>query len=99
MKKIKFEIDLLSKNYIQSKRQIIEHEAEIMRVNKERLKALKRVVDHIEHVAESLDDKEKLIIKNEVINGKKGKWYLEYFSKPTYYRIRYKAYHNFLRCL
>ena len=35
----------------------------------------------------------------EVIEQENGHWYLEYFSTPSYYRHRRKAYKEFLRCL
>ncbi|MBO4919202.1 MAG: hypothetical protein J5365_03500 [Erysipelotrichaceae bacterium] len=97
--KDKFEIELLSRNYINSKRIIKETEEDIIHCSYERLKAYRRIVSHIENVAECLGEKERLIIQKEVIEGKSGKWYLEYFSAPSYYRHRRKAYSEFLRCL
>ena len=46
-----------------------------------------------------MEEKEKIIIENEVLRGKKGKWYKEMMSAPSYYRYRNSAYDNFLRCL
>ena len=97
--KYKFEIELLSRNYINSKRIIKETEEDIIHTSYERLKAYRRIVSHIENVAETLGEKERLIIQKEVIEGRSGKWYLEYFSAPSYYRHRRKAYSEFLRCL
>ena len=48
---------------------------------------------------ELLDEKERFIIQKEVIEGETGTWYLDYFSMPSYYRHRKKAYAEFLRCL
>ena len=99
MNKEKFEIELLSRNYLNSKRIIKETEEDIIHTSYERLKAYRRIVSHIENVTESLGEKERLIIQKEVIEGRSGKWYLEYFSAPSYYRHRRKAYSEFLRCL
>ena len=97
--KDKFEIELLSRNYLNSKRIIKETEEDIIHTSYERLKAYRRIVSHIENVAEGLGEKERLIIQKEVLEGRSGKWYLEYFSAPSYYRHRRKAYSEFLRCL
>ena len=99
MNKEKFEIELLSRNYLNSKRIIKETEEDIIHTSYERLKAYRRIVSHIENIAEGLGEKERLIIQKEVIEGRSGKWYLEYFSAPSYYRHRRKAYSEFLRCL
>ena len=99
MNKQKFEIELLSRNYLNSKRIIRETEEDIIHTSYEKLKAYRRIVSHIENVAEGLGEKERLIIQKEVIEGRSGKWYLEYFSAPSYYRHRRKAYSEFLRCL
>ena len=99
MNKQKFEIELLSRNYLNSKRIIRETEEDIIHTSYEKLKAYRRIVSHIENVAEGLGEKERLIIQKEVIEGRSGKWYLEYFSAPSYYRHRRKAYTEFLRCL
>lgn len=97
--KERLEISLISKSYINNKRIIRESEENIIRRNYEDLRVCHRIVDHIESVANTLDEKERLIIENEVMNGQSGKWYTSYFSAPTYYRQRRKAYKSFLRCL
>ncbi len=97
--KERLEISLISKSYINNKRIIRESEENIIKRNYEDLRVCHRIVDHIESVTSTLDEKERLIIENEVINGQSGKWYTEYFSAPTYYRQRRKAYKSFLRCL
>ena len=55
------------------------------------------VVSHTESVVESLKDKDRFIIYNEVILGKRGDWYREYLSPATYYRHRKTAYQAFIR--
>lgn len=98
-KKQKFEIELLSKHYLQSKRMLREHEDNVIRCHHEKLRVLNKVVNHIEYVVESLEEPDRFIIQKEVIEGKRGKWYLEYLSSPSYYRHRSRAYEEFLRCL
>ncbi len=95
----KFEIALLSANYLNSKRIIREYEEDIIDLSADRLEIHHRIVHHIEYVVSILDDKEKLIIENEVLRGKKGKWYTGMMTSPSYYRYQRKAYKNFLRCL
>ena len=97
--KTRFEIALLSENYLKSKRIISEYEENIIDLNSNRLAIHHRIVYHIEYVVESLYDKEKIIIENEVLRGKRGKWYKGIMSSPSYYRYRKSAYQNFLRCL
>ena len=97
--KTRFEIALLSENYLKSKRIISEYEENIIDLNSDRLAIHHRIVHHIEYVVESLYDKEKIIIENEVLRGKRGKWYKGIMSSPSYYRYRKSAYQNFLRRL
>ena len=47
MNKEKFEIELLSRNYLNSKRIIKETEEDIIHTSYERLKAYRRIVSHI----------------------------------------------------
>lgn len=98
-KRQKFEIEMLSRNYIDSKRRLRDHEYQAVNYSSDRVRLFRRIVTHIEDVIETLPEKERIIIENEVMNGKSGEWYLEYFSAPSYYRHRAKAYDNFLRCL
>ena len=92
-------INLLSKSYILHKRKIREAEMQIVARNYDELRVAHKICDHIENVVNELDDKEKLIIESEVIKGKTGRWYDEYFSAPSYYRIRKRAYSIFLNSL
>lgn len=95
----RFEIEILSKNYIESKRKLKEHDGNIARYSNNKVRAYKRIVTHIEDVAKLLPEKHRIIIENEVILGKKGTWYLEFFSASSYYRHRKGAYNDFLSCL
>ena len=95
----KYEIALLSTNYLNSKRIINEYEDNIIDLSADRLEIHHRIVHHIEYVVSMMYDKEKIIIENEVLRGMRGKWYKGIMSSPSYYRYRKKAYQNFLRCL
>ena len=97
--KKRYEIELLSKNYIESKRKLREYDDNVVRYSTNKVKAYRRIVSHIEEVVRMLPDKERIIIENEVIYGQTGTWYLEYFSSSSYYRHRKVAYSNFLNCL
>ena len=99
IKKNRFEVQLLSRHYVQSKRIVTEAEQCIKRCPTHRLISHRNIVSHIEYVVDCLEERDKFIIYNEVVLGKNGKWYLEYFSAPTYYRNRDKAYAQFLACL
>ena len=98
-KNYRFEIELLSKNYIESKRRLKDHDERIVNYSINKIKAYRRIVSHIEDVVRILPEKERIIIENEVIHGKNGTWYLEYFSASSYYRHRKSAYSNFLNYL
>ena len=95
----KADIEILSKEYIKRKRMIREMEDNIIQYNRRNMESCYRIVLHIEYVVENLDDIDKLIIKNELLEGKTGEWYLSYFSPTCYYHRREKAYENFLHCL
>jgi len=99
LNKDRFEIELLSKSYRNSKRILKEVEAQLFHLDRMRMNDHQRIVMHIENVIESLDERERFILEKEVLEGKTGNWYLEYFSMPSYYRLRRKAYSEFLRCL
>jgi len=98
-KQQKFIIEILSKNYIHSKRIIKESEENIIQCDPEKLRTCYRIVSHIDNVTECLGEREKFIIQKEVMEGRTGKWYMEFLSAPSYYRHRSKAYEDFLHCL
>ena len=90
-------IDLYNKSYHYHKRVLLEHENGIINYDNYRINASRKVVKHIETVANDFTGKYKLIVDNEIIGNKKGsKWYMEYFSVPSYYRARKIAYQMFI---
>lgn len=54
------------------------------------------VIDRILYL---MDDNLALIIRNDYLSQRESKWYLRYFSKSTYYRLREKAVSEFVRCV
>ncbi|MBO4359129.1 MAG: hypothetical protein IKX97_07745 [Erysipelotrichaceae bacterium] len=99
LKRQKFEIEMLSRHYLDSKYKLEDHSHALLEICPHRIKNYRRTVKHIEDVARTLPDKQRLIIEHEVMMGKTGTWYLEYFSASSYFRHRAKAYDNFLDCL
>ena len=97
--KDKFVIDQVSKSYILSKTILKEEEMGISFRNKDTINAYRLIIDRIDNVISSLDEDSKFILINEVKLGKKGEWYREFLSTPTYYRHRKAAYRAFLNCL
>ncbi|MBR2577572.1 MAG: hypothetical protein IKE38_01450 [Erysipelotrichaceae bacterium] len=92
-------IDSIAKSYPSSKLILKENELGITHRSDSYLEPYRFNVYHIEAIVSCLNDDDRLIIANEVIAGKKGNWYHQYMSAPTYYRHRKAAYTNFLRSL
>ena len=92
-------IDMIAKSYMSSKLILRENELGISNRSNSYLEQYRFNVYHIETVVSCLNEDDRLIIANEVIAGKKGAWYHQYMSAPTYYRHRKVAYTNFLRSL
>lgn len=95
----RFEIQLLAESYIRSKTYLKQMESGNTLYDVRRVSVHRKIVTHIEHTVSCLSDNDRFIIHNEVIKGKTGDWFCEYFSRSTYFRHREKAYDEFLRCL
>ena len=98
-KKELMDIAMLSRSYIVHKRIVKEAQENIIKPMPHRLEASMKMCQHIENVTQSLPEKDRIIIENVVLQGKTGRWYDLYFSAPTYYRLRVKAYKTFLNSL
>jgi hypothetical protein len=48
---------------------------------------------------ERLSEDERRILTKELIETEAPNWWMEYFSKSTYYRIKHRAYTRFIHCL
>ncbi len=90
-------IHALSDSYLNYKRMLREEESGITRRPLRYLEPARVVVSHTEEVVDSLKERDRFIIYNEVILGKRGDWYREYLSPATYYRHRKTAYQAFIR--
>lgn len=53
----------------------------------------------IDTVISFLDEDSRLIITNEFMYKSKSTWYLNYYSKSTFYRLKNEAMIHFLDCL
>lgn len=90
-------IDLINKTYHYHKRVLFEAENGIKNYDYLRVRASRIVVSHIDNVVNDLTGRIKLIIESEVVGNMKGtKWYIEFFSMPSYYRARKIAYKMFI---
>ncbi len=53
----------------------------------------------IEQSLSELSEDERLILTKENLESTNKNWWMEYFSKSTYYRLKYKAMDRFIHCL
>ena len=97
--KDKILIDQISKSYLLSRNIVLENDLGVVKRSKRNVDAYRVIVDRIDSAISTLDDNDKYIIYNEVVLGKKGEWYRDYISTPTYYRHRKIAYNNFINSI
>lgn len=90
-------ITILSNCYKNKKNELVEHAAGRLELSNRRLESAHRIVETLETIIQKMKEDEYIIIYNEVIKGKKGKWYQDYFSVASYYRHRKIAYRQFIR--
>ena len=89
----------LSNSYQKHKNILNDHDRGVYRKNYKDLKPASLIVKVTEETTKSLPERDQFIIHNEVILGKRGKWYMGYMSQATYYRHRKEAYKNFIERL
>lgn len=92
----KMQIDLLADAYKRANRRLVEYEYGNYNYSDNVINDSEKVVYHIDSVIDAMDEQSKYILDNEVKHHKSGRWYEEYCSHTTYYRIREKAYQEFL---
>lgn len=92
-------ISILSDCYSTEKKKLLDYSSGCRDYSDYSLQYSKKVVDTIEKNASYLKDNDYFIIYNEVIKGKKGRWYQGYLSESTYYRYRKKAYNKYIKSL
>lgn len=56
-------------------------------------------VFRIEQSLQELNEEERLILLKENIENAPKLWWMDYFSKSTYYRIKQSAMNRFIHCL
>ena len=86
----------ISDAYLNAKRRLNDYEHGIYEYPMNVINDSMKIASHIETVIDSMDEKAKFILENEIINRKKGSWYLDYCSATTYYKIRNDVYREFL---
>ena len=89
----------LSNSYQKHKNILNDYDRGVYRKNYKDLKPASLIVKVTEETTKSLPERDQFIIHNEVILGKRGKWYMGYMSQATYYRHRKEAYKNFIERL
>lgn len=89
----------LSKSYQKHKNILNDHNRGVYKKTYRDLKPASLIVKVTEETTKSLPERDQFIIHNEVILGKRGKWYMGYMSQATYYRHRKQAYKNFIERL
>jgi len=86
-----------SQCYLIEKRRIQDHDSGIVTYPDHIIRNSRNIVRRMEESCMELKETERYIIKNEILNGKKDKWYLAIMSSSTYYRNRDNAYRNYLK--
>lgn len=66
--------------------------------NKELAEAFE-FVETIDAVLASLNEDEALILRSDYFENRIPKWYMNYFTRSTYYRIKTRAIDEFVRCV
>ena len=56
-------------------------------------------VETIDAVLDAMDADEALILRCDYFENRTPKWYMNYFTRSTYYRIKTRAIDEFVRCV
>lgn len=56
-------------------------------------------VETIDAVLASMNEEEALILRFDYFENRIPKWYMNYFTRSTYYRIKTRAIDEFVRCV
>lgn len=57
---------------------------------------LRSLVSSFEMIINALSQDSQLIIKNEFVEQRKDEWWIDYYSRATYYRLKTRALEEFL---
>lgn len=96
MSKTKKMVEVFANVYRKFHKSIYDYEKGFRNYSAESIIHKQKIVGKIESAINHLNERDHFIIYNEVILGKSGNWYLEYFSESTYRRHAKEAYENFL---
>jgi len=96
---LKRKVELITSGYAFAKKILAEYENGNSKYSERTIKAYSKIVSTIDNSLKHLEDNERFIIQNEVIEGKKSEWYLGFLSSSTYYRHAKSAYIKFLNIL
>lgn len=59
----------------------------------------RQYVTLIETTLECLEEEYRRIIRNDFLEPQPKQWWMDYYAKSTYYRLKQRALEHFLRCL
>ena len=80
------------------RKDIIEY-ADCVRENQIAYDRDQRMIRIVDRVLEDCTPETRLIIRKEFLESSSAQWYLDYFSKTTYYRLRRKAVAEFYKAM
>lgn len=95
----KSKMTIFVESYRDYKKMLNDYESGLSYYSEDKIAAIRRMIARMESPLDYMDERDRFIIYNELILGKKGKWYLAYYS-PSAYRVRRKeAYRIYLHLL
>lgn len=103
-KKLKFEekrliLQKISECYLKSSRRIEIYEYQGIREESEQYQADCAVRQMIQIALNACSENTQIIIENEYLKSKQHEWYLNYYSRSNFYRLKKQAIHEFIDCL
>lgn len=80
---------------------VIEESLCYVEESKERNKLWEAIefVRYMDEILRSLPDDYEFILRNDYFRIREKKWYLKYYTKSTYYRLKAEALDAFVRCV
>lgn len=103
-RELKFEdkkivLEKLSECYLKSLRRIEIYEYQGIKEESTQYHADLIMIEMIEIMLNACSENTQIIIKNEYLNHKRHEWYLDYYSRSNYYRLKKQAISEFIDCL
>ena len=56
-------------------------------------------IHDVDEILKSLPPDYEIILRNDYFRHRERKWYLKYYSRSTYYRLKVDALNEFVRCV